>query len=101
VSYKDVVTEHRVYTQGLHTAVISIASTKIRNSQSLSSRRKGSKRAVLRISETPHKRLRAVGWPERLVIELCSVPDDLVKELRDLDRVRTRTWAVGLEGPAA
>jgi hypothetical protein len=41
--------------------------------------------------------LRAVGGPLRLVVELGGVPDDLVHELRDADRVRRRAVAAQAE----
>ena len=50
------------------------------------------------VAKAPHKRLLLrLLRPQRLVVELCRVPDDLEEELRDLDRVRRRARSVVLK----
>lgn len=50
-----------------------------------------------RVARREDERLRAVGGPLVAVVELRSVPDNLVHELRDLDRVARRAGAAGAQ----
>jgi hypothetical protein len=50
------------------------------------------------VAHAPEEGLAAVGRPVLLVVELPGVEHDLVHDLRDLDRVRSRARAARLEG---
>jgi hypothetical protein len=51
-----------------------------------------------RVALTPHKRLLgSIYRPQRLVIELCCIPDDFIEELRNRNGMTRWTRAVVLE----
>ena len=57
-----------------------------------------SSKVILLIAVAPDKRLRAVLRPERLIIELRSIPYRLIHELWHSYWVRGWTWTVRLKG---
>ena len=52
----------------------------------------------LRVAKAPHERLRAVGRPVSLVVELFGIEDDLVEELAHANGMRSRAGTTGLKG---